>query len=206
MWFQAIKISSLPSTDMSYLIWISGWNIGVDVWLQICRVKSCHWVNVMVRGLFCQLAHSFISFNATMASWYPAEADMCAFIAQYPEEIHDIANDRVLSIFTLNRLQAGHWIRIDYYIMAYWLHVPIIVQCQSDGCSLNSKDGTVIWESFRQLVASCLTILEMADDDHRSPNFANIGLVQHQESVSAPTPLQVCIQLDEIKGILAWDL
>ena len=81
-----------------------------------------------------------------------------------------LSNERVLSIFTLNRLWAGHWVRIDYYIMPYWLHVPIIVQCQCDGCSLSSKDGAVIWQSSGQLLARCLTNLEIAVDDHRSPD------------------------------------
>ena len=36
----------------------------------------------------------------------------------------------------------GQWstsVRVDYNIMSHWLHVLIIVQCQSDGCSLSSK-------------------------------------------------------------------
>ena len=40
-------------------------------------------------------------------AWYPAETDTFAFIAQYPEKVRDIANESDLSIFTLNRLQAG---------------------------------------------------------------------------------------------------
>ena len=68
---------------------------------------------------------------------------------------------------SLNHLQAGHWLRVDHHIMSYWLYVPIIVQ--SDGCSLSSKDGAVTLESFGQLEASCLTILEMAVDDHHCP-------------------------------------
>ena len=38
-------------------------------------------------------------------------------------------------------------------------NVPIIVQCQGNGCSLSSKDGAVIRESFGQLAAGHLTIL-----------------------------------------------
>ena len=41
----------------------------------------------MVKGLFCQLVHSFISPNATLA-----ETSTRAFIAQYPEDVHDIEN------------------------------------------------------------------------------------------------------------------
>ena len=48
--------------------------------------------------------------------------------------------------------------------------MPIVVQCQGDGCCLSSKDGTVIWESFGQLAVSHLTILEMAVDDRCCPH------------------------------------
>ena len=74
-----------------------------------------------------------------------------------------MASKRVISVFTLNRLQ-GHWILVDYYTLMHWTRVPVVVQCQSDGCSLYSKD--VVWQSFKQLVAGCLTILEMAVDSH----------------------------------------
>ena len=55
-----------------------------------------------------------------------------------------------------------HWVRVDHYIVMDWAHVLVIVQCQSDGCSLSCKDGAVVWQSFGQLAAGCLTILEMA--------------------------------------------
>ena len=51
-----------------------------------------------------------------------------------------------------------------------WTHVSVKVQCQSDACSLTSKDGAVVWQSFGQLAAGCLTILEMAVDDRRCPH------------------------------------
>ena len=103
-------------------------------------------------------------------AWHPAEADTSAFVAQCPEEIHDLANGRVVSIFAFNCLQARHWVRVDYNIMLYRIHVSIIVQCQCDCCCLSSKDGTVIWESFGQLAASRLTILEMAVYDRCCPH------------------------------------
>ena len=37
-------------------------------------------------------------------AWHPAEADMGAFVAQCPEEGHDMADERVFSIFALNPL------------------------------------------------------------------------------------------------------
>ena len=77
-------------------------------------------------------------------AWHPAEADTSAFVAQCPEEVHDMADEMVFSIFALNRLQAKHWVRVDYNIMFYRIHVLIIVQCQGDGRSLSSKDGAVI--------------------------------------------------------------
>ena len=122
----------------------------------------------MVKGILCQLVHYPIPLYATMA-WYSAEADTSAFVAQCPEEIHDPANERVVSIFAFNYLQARHRVRVDYDIMLYRIHMPIIIQCQCDGCCLSSEDGTVIWESFGQLAAS-LTILEMAVDDRGCPH------------------------------------
>ena len=98
----------------------------------------------------------------TIMAWYPAETNMCALVIQQPKEVHDMANKRVLSVFTLNRLQAGHWVRVNYYIVVDWAHVFVIFQCQSDGCSLSSKDGAVVWQFFDQVAAGCLTILEMA--------------------------------------------
>ena len=74
------------------------------------------------------------------------------------------------SIFVLNRLEARHWVRAEYNIVLYRIHVPIIVQCKGDGRSLSSKDGAVIWESFGQLATSRLTILKMAIDDRCCPH------------------------------------
>ena len=144
-------------------------DVGVDLWFQICIADTHQMIYVMVKGLLRQLVNSFISVYATMA-WYPAETNMCAFVIQQPKEVHDMANKKILSVFTLNRLQAGHWFREDYYIVVDWAHVLVIVQCQSDGCSLSSKDGTVVWQSFGQVAAGCLTILEMAVDNCRCPH------------------------------------
>ena len=80
-----------------------------------------------------------------------------------------MANTRILRVFSLNRQQAGHWISLDYYILMNWTHVPVVVQHQTDGCSISSKDGAVVWQSFRQLATGCRTILEMAVDDCRCP-------------------------------------
>ena len=104
-------------------------------------------------------------------AWHPAEADTSTFVAQWPEEIHDLANERVVSIFAFNCLQARHWVRVNYDIVLFRIHVPIIVQCQCDCHCFSSKDGTVIWESFGQLAVSRLTILEMAVDDRCFPHY-----------------------------------
>ena len=61
-------------------------------------------------------------------AWHPAEADTSAFAAQCPEEIHDMANERVVSIFAFNCLQARHWVRVDHDIVLYRIHVPMIVK------------------------------------------------------------------------------
>ena len=61
----------------------------------------------------------------------------------------------VFSIFAHNCQQARHWVRVNYNIMLHRIYMTIIVKCQSDGCSLNNKDGL----SFGQLVARHLTIL-----------------------------------------------
>ena len=81
-----------------------------------------------------------------------------------------MANKRVLGVFTLNCLKTGHWDRVDYHIVMDWAHVLVIVQCQTDVCSLSCKDGAVAWQSFGQSAAGCRTILEMAVDDRRCPS------------------------------------
>ena len=68
------------------------------------------------------------------------------------------------------QLLARHWVRVDYNFVLYRIHVSIIVRCRCDCCCLSSKDGTVTWESFGQLAASRLTILEMAVDDRCCPH------------------------------------
>ena len=55
-------------------------------------------VYVMVNGLFCQLVHYLITLSM---AWHPLEADTSAIVAQRPEEVHDMADKRVFSIFTL---------------------------------------------------------------------------------------------------------
>ena len=82
-----------------------------------------------------------------------------------------MANQMVLGVFTFNCLQTGYWARVDHYIVMDWAHVLIIIQCQGDGYSLSCKDGAVVWQSFGQLAAGCLTILKMAVDDRRCPHY-----------------------------------
>ena len=62
--------------------------------------------------------------------------------------------------------------------MMDWAHVLVIVQCHTDGCSLSCKDGAVVWQSFGQLAAGCLTILEMAVDDRPCPiELSVVGMI-----------------------------
>ena len=118
----------------------------------------------------------FISVNATVA-WYPAETNTWALVTQWPEQVHDMANKRVIGVSTLNCLQTGHWFRVDNYMMDL-AHVLVVVQCITDGCSLSWKDGVVVWQSFGQLAAGCLTILEMAIDDRRCPHsLVHFGVI-----------------------------
>ena len=51
-----------------------------------------------------------------------------------------------------------------------WAHVLVIARCQTDGCSLSCKYGAVVWQSFGQLAAGRLTIMEMAVDDRCCPH------------------------------------
>ena len=87
---------------------------------------------------------------------------------------------KVLSAFAFNWPQTGHKVRINDYIVPDWLHVPIIVQCQSDACSLSSNDGAAVWQSFVLVAASCPTILEMAVDDCRRPTLGKIIAIKPQ--------------------------
>ena len=103
-------------------------------------------------------------------TWHPTEADKSAFVAQCPEDVHDMTNGRVLRIFALNCLQTRHRVRVEYNTMLCRIHVPIIVQCQGNGCGLSRKDSAVIRESFGQLAESRLTILELAVDDRCCPH------------------------------------
>ena len=64
------------------------------------------------------LTGRLIFLNATMAC-YSAEMNMGTFIAQCHEEVRDVANKRVLSIFTLNPLQARHWVRVGPHTLVY---------------------------------------------------------------------------------------
>ena len=54
--------------------------------------------------------------------------------------------------------------------MVNWTHVLVVVQCQSDGCSLGSKDGAVVRQSLGQAAAGCLAILEMTVYDCCCPH------------------------------------
>ena len=117
-------------------------NVGVDQWLQIRIVDTCQWVFILVgsRLLVGPLFH-------------------------FPQ----CHSGLLFGAFTINCLQTGHWVRVDHYILMDWGHVLVIVQCQTDSCSLSHKDGAVAWQSFGQLAAGYLIILEMVVDDRRCP-------------------------------------
>ena len=163
------RYRSLPCIDTSHKIWTSCWMEEFTI-----GFKSVKWT--VVSGSMSWSRVSFASWSTisfpSMPQWLGTQQKWTrsAFVAQCPEEIYDLANERVFSIFAFNCLQARHWVRLDYDIVLYRIHVPIIVQCQYDCCCLSSKDGTVIWESFGQLAASLLTILKMAVDDRCCPH------------------------------------
>ena len=132
-WFHKIEISAMYSyipLGLNQLL-----NVGVDQWFHICIVDTCQWVYILVESLLL-VGQLFHIRNAAVA-WYPAGTNMCALVTQWPEQVHDMANKRVLGVFTLNCLHTGPWVRVDYYIMMDWARVLVIVQCQTDGCSLS---------------------------------------------------------------------
>ena len=99
---------------------------------------SVKWVYILVEGLFC--SWSTLSFPS-MPQWLGTQQKRTRVplsLNQWPEQVHDLANERVL-VFTLNCLQTGHWVRVDYNIMMDLAHVLAIVQWQTDGCSLSCK-------------------------------------------------------------------
>ena len=127
-----------------------GLNLLLDVkdkWIQICIVNSCQQLYVMFTALHTR-----------------------AFVTHCPEEGRDLASERVFGISPLNPLRTRHWVRVDYDIVLYRIHVPKIVYWHGDDCLLGSKDGTVIWESFGQLPATGPTIMKMAVDNHCCPH------------------------------------
>ena len=56
-----------------------------------------------------------------------------------------MANERV---FILNRLLEGRWIWVDYYTMLNWVHIPVRVQWQRDGCCISIRDSAFVWHCF----------------------------------------------------------
>ena len=128
-------------------------NVGVNHWLQICVVDNCQWVYLLVEGLLCQLLHPLISPNSTAAR-HPAETDTCASVTQQPEQVHDMADQRVLCVLTLNCLQTGHWVRVDQYIVMDRAHVPAMVQVMAvaSAAKMVLLSGNLL-ESWRQAVS-----------------------------------------------------
>ena len=95
-----------------------------------------------------------------MPQWPGSQQDISAFVAQCPEEVHDMATEMV-SPFSLS-LACNQHMESEYTTVLYRVRVPIILQCQGDGSTLSSNDTAVIWQSYGQLVASRLAILKTA--------------------------------------------
>ena len=79
--------------------------------------------------------------------------------------------------------------------MVDWAHALVIVQCQGDGCSLSGKDGAVVWQSFGQVAAGCLTIQEMGVDGCRCPHsLVHFGAISI-EYIMSPLGFMILIEL-----------
>ena len=149
---------------------------------------------------------STLSFPS-MPQWHGIEqkTNMCAFVVQRTAEVHGVTNARVISVFKLKWLQRRHWVGIDNHIMPNWAHVPIIVQCQSDGHSFSSKDVAVAWQSCEEVAASCHAILKMEIDDcHCSQpliHFGSVGVDFIMYCLSFTRPIELglgCLSIDQV--------
>ena len=135
----------LPCIGTSQSIWTS-------CWMQeyTSGFKSVY--GTVVRGSMPWSRVSFGSLSTialpSMPQWLGTQQKRTwvPLLLNAQEVIHDLTNEKVFSIFALNRLQARHWVRVDYDIVLYRIHVQIIVQCQGDGCRLCSNVGTGQWQ------------------------------------------------------------
>ena len=94
-------------------------------------VGLCHGQGSLL--LVCPLFHFYQCHNCLVSS---RNEHVCPY--------HSITRfliwqKRILGVFTLNCLQTGLWIRVDYYIVMKWTYVPVVVQCQNDSCNLSSN-------------------------------------------------------------------
>ena len=113
------RYRSLPCIDTFHLIWTS-------CWMQefTSGFKSAKWT--VVSGSMSWLRVSFaswstISFPST-PQWLGTQqkrTHVPLSLNAQREEIPDLANERVVSIFAFNCLQARHWVRVDYDILLY---------------------------------------------------------------------------------------
>ena len=131
------------------------------------------------------LARRICHFLDATTACYPAETDTCTSIGQSPDDVRDITNKRILSTFAHNR-------HVLITVQSQIQSNP--VQSQSDGCSLSSKDGAVVRESFGQVAASCLTILEMAADDHCCPTLSRLSWIRRVDFVMWSLPVTILIE------------
>ena len=137
--------------------------------LQISFITFCHRISLKCM-VFCQFEIPNTLINPILLSYchsglVSSRNEHVCPCHSMTRAVHDMADKRVLGVFTFNCLQTGHCVRVDYYMVMNWTHVLVIVQRQSDGYSLSCKDGAVVWQSFGQSAAGCPTILEMTVDD-----------------------------------------
>ena len=90
---------------------------------------------------------------------------------------HQLTNARIICIVGLKRLQRGTL--SPFRLLRHVVSDPSAVESPMPEwcCSLSSKDDAVIWESFGQVGARCLTTLGMAVDVRRYPHPLVIQLL-----------------------------
>ena len=141
-------------------------NVGVGQWFHICIVDICEWVYILIEGLL--LVGPIFHFRQCHSGLVPSR------------------NEHMCPCHSMTR--AGSW--YGKYKGSWCLHPqlpanrtlsqsrllhhdglgPCVGNSSVPDCRLSYKDGAVVWQSFGQLAAGCLTILEMAVDDRRFPH------------------------------------
>ena len=156
-WFQKIEICTMYRhipLDLNLLL-----DIEIHDMLQVCIMNSCHG---QCTPLLAGPLSRYPQYHNGLAPSKSGHGCLCRSVLRggswYFREGFQYLRSQSPASKTLSQSRLQH------------RAVPMIVQCQGDGLSLSSKHSAVIWESFGQLAASRLTILEMAADDWCCPH------------------------------------